>query len=230
MTIPTEPGEPWHVAGEPKARGRWLRPGALLPVVPLAIAVAIAATALYTDDAHRQRQQRQLHSEMSVKMAIALEHVEDHFGRIHSMLSYVGSDPDVVAMRTEAPAHIQALFDHESATHRLSEMYIIPRDFTGTRPPLMVFETNSDHQDPDEAHSPEDEESEYQIQIAQLRQFAEQPELRGLISDEIPLCLDQPDGTQAAGLVCSVPVRNRGEFSAARGDAETVDVDAGATQ
>ena len=201
-----------RVNGGPEARGRRRRSGLILPLAIMAVVVAIAATVLYTDHAHRQLRRQQIHAQMRAKMDSTLEHVEQYFDRIHSTLLYISSDPGVSAMRTEKPAHIQSLFEHEQAAHRLAELYVIKRGFDGTRRPIMTFETGSDHLESDELHSPEREFDEYRAQIAQLRQFEEQPELRALISREIPLCLDPGDGTQASGLVYSVPVRNGGEL------------------
>jgi len=102
--------------------------------------------------------------------------------------------------------YIDAVYEEHFERHRLSEVYVIERDFDGTRQPFMTFEHGNEHHDEEELHSLENEESEYRTQIEQIRRFAEDPSLEALLSQPVELCVEK------TGVVLSVPIRSKGEL------------------
>ena len=161
MTLRAEHGGPRPVNGGPEAQGKRPGPNVILPLAIVAVAPVLAAMVLRFRCAHRQERQLQLHSEMTVRMAATLEHVEGYLANVHSLLLHVSLDPDVRAMRNEAPAHIRAVFANQAPSHRLAEFCVIARGFDGTRPPVMTLEPDSDDSELDELHSSERELDAY---------------------------------------------------------------------
>ncbi|MBW8038806.1 MAG: response regulator [Planctomycetes bacterium] len=86
------------------------------------------------------------------------------------------------------------------------EIFIIKRDFDGTRRPFMTFEHGDEEQTVEEMHDLESEKYEYETQVEQIRRFAQNPALESQISFPVELCVDE------SGVVYSVPIRSQGEL------------------
>lgn len=146
--------------------------------------------------------------ENRLRLRSAVEHVEDYFDAVYSTLLFVSVDEDVQAMRSGSEEFIHRSFDHEWQRHRLSELYVIERDFPGTRRPFQTYEHEAPGSTLQETHSQAREAEEYQVQMSQIRRFLADTNLPGLISSEINLCVEDETNTRqrARGLVYALPV------------------------
>ncbi len=170
------------------------------------VAVVIAAGIVV----HEKRSQGKLATEIRnhnhVKMDVAAEHVEEYFELIRMVLQFICLDDEVVRMTRGSQDYIRAIYEANYVRHRLAEIYVIERDFDGTDRPFMTFEHGDEHHDVEELHSMENEEKEYQVQVEQIRRFAEYSSLDTLISRPVQLCVDK------VGVVMSVPIRSDNEL------------------
>ncbi len=180
--------------------------GAVLPVLIVVVTVIIAGIEVIDHRRHTAELQQRIRSDNRLKMESIQEHVEEYFGGVYSDILYISLDVKVKAMNGTSRNHIQALFDHKWERHRLSEIYVIERGFDGTRRPFMTFEYGSETHSVEEMHSPEREEEEYRVQIEQIQSFITNPTLKGQVSPEIRLCLEQPNDGAGRGVVYSVPI------------------------
>ncbi len=178
----------------------------LLQWISVPLAVVIVVIIIW----QQQRQQRELAAEVRdhnhLKMEAVKEHVEEYLDLIQMELRFISLDDEVVAMTRESRDYIQAIFEANYERLRLSEIYVIQREFDGTARPFMTFEHGDEHHHVDELHSLESEEEEYQTQVEHIRRFAEDPSLKTLISRPVQLCVDK------MGVVVSVPIRSHGEL------------------
>lgn len=177
--------------------GQWLS---------LLAAVVIATIIVRNYDAREREAAAQVFAQNRLKMAAAKEHVEEYFDLTVMDLRFISLHGDVVEMSRKAHDYIDAVYEEHFERHRLSEVYVIERDFDGTRQPFMTFEHGNEHHDEEELHSLENEESEYRTQIEQIRRFAEDPSLEALLSQPVELCVEK------TGVVLSVPIRSKGEL------------------
>ena len=167
----------------------------------LVAAVLLAALIVSSNSRYRSAVAEQIREQNRLKMESTLEHVEEYLDHVRMYLRFISLDDDVMAMTRDSRNYIQAIYDENYALHNLSEIYVIERDFDGTKPPFMTFEYGTEEHDVEEVHSLENEAEEYRTQIEHIRRFEEDPSLETLISDPVQLCVD------AVGLVYSVPIR-----------------------
>ncbi len=186
--------------------------GLLIPIFIVVASSGIAGLVVHNHLRHAVELSERIRVENRLKMASVREHVEEYLAGVYSTLLYVGLNHQVVAMSTDSREYIQAIFDREWDRHRLSELYIIKRDFDGSHRPFMAFERGSEKHSTDVVHSLEREEEEYRIQSEHIRRFAAEPTLAAQISDETHLCVEAPDGSRDFGVVYSVPIRSGSEL------------------
>ena len=183
-----------------------------VPILIGAITVGLAILAFRSDSRQEEVVRQSIRTENRLKMESTLDHAEEYFGSVYSSLFYISLGPNIQAMDDTAHSHVQALFDHNWEYQRLSEIYVIKRDFDGSRRPFMTFEYETEQRGIEDIHSPERETDEYRIQIQQIRRFTSEPALEAQISPEILLCVEQPGGGQARGVVYSVPIVSEKEL------------------
>ncbi|HJN14838.1 MAG TPA: sensor histidine kinase [Armatimonadota bacterium] len=187
--------------------------GRTLTVAFICAATVIAASATaYRSRAQTKATREARRAEAKARMEGTRHHIQTYLRGVYSTILYVSLDPDVRAMTGASRQHIQAVFDHQWAETLLSEVYIIERGFDGTRQPFMTFERGSEPGAAKEEHSLEFEEAEYAAQIAQMARFADEPGVDAQISQPVSLCVREADGSQADGVVCSVPIRSDDEL------------------
>lgn len=189
------------------------RTGTLLSILIVTVATVAAAMAYRDHRTHTASVLDRVFTENRLKMSSTVEHIEQYLGGVYSDLLFISLDPNVKIMDDGSADHIQAIFDHDWEKLRLSEIYVIERDFDGTHAPFMTFEYGSATYDVEKLHSLEREEEEYQIQIRHIQQFIADPSLKAQLSPEIDLCVDTPDGGAVQGVVFSVPVTLAGELT-----------------
>jgi len=184
-------------------------------LVPAGIMVVslIAAGILLVLQANALAEKRQsIQEEGRLGLESALEHVEEYFDAVYSTLLFMSQDEAVKQMRLDSRDFIQRLFNHQWEEHRLSEVYVVERGFTGTNRPFLTFEHGSEDHTVEEMHSLERELEEYAHQKLQLRQFEANTNLQALLSPEIHLCTETPEGARARGFVYSVPISSQDGF------------------
>jgi len=178
---------------------------ALIPIAVVAVSVIIAGAVLRADHMRGKRQRSQLRSEMRSGMSSTMYHVEQYFSRLYSTLTFVRALSGFQALDPGVKQQVSDLFERKTLHHEMLELYIIERGFDGTGRPFLTFESG-DELDIERIHSPEREADEYAAQVAMLNEFAEHPELKSLISREIPLCVPDAYGARDSGLIYSVPL------------------------
>lgn len=180
----------------------------LVPAGIVLVSLITAGTVLlYQANAMGERRQHLL-DEGRLGLESALEHVEEYFDAVYSALLFISLDDAVKGLRADSRSFIQRLYDHQWEEHRLSEVYVIEREFTGTNRPFLTFERGTEERTAEDTHNLLRETEEYQQQKEHLRQFAANTNLLALLSPEIPLCTDTPDGQRAHGFVYSVPIHS----------------------
>lgn len=174
----------------------------------LSIITAILIAAGIVMIGHRWRKVlvNQVHNQADLEMADVSEHIQEYFVNIAGLLRAISFHEDVKLMNKEPSGYIQAVYEDSYDAHRLSEIYIIRKDFDGTDHPFMTFEVGDEEYEIDEVHSLENEEEEYNVQIEHIRRFAKDSSLQLQISNPVDLCIDKQ------GIVCSVPIRSEGKF------------------
>ena len=177
------------------------------PLITLIISITATLTVLHFDARSEVSRKEQLQNEMKLRMMGTRDRVESYFERVYSVLSFVSSNPDVAELNDRSRMLIQRFFTHESTYHKLDELYVVESGFDGTHRPIMTFEQGTEEEIAEE-HSEELEEEEYQIQIEMLRQFEVDPTAQELISPPIRLCLKNPDGSRADGMIFAAPIRS----------------------
>ncbi len=198
----------------PKRGGGWRhRWSAVLPVLIVAAAAVVAVLLVLQERQDVDELRTRIHEENRLRMRSTVVHVEDYFDAVYSTLLFISLDDDVMALRRDSQHYIQKLYDRQWDQHRLTEVYVVERDFRGDRPPFMTFEREMEHLTAKEVHSPSREEDEYRVQIQQLRCFATNQTLRGQISRETLLCAPDSTGARSRGFVYSVPIRSGGELA-----------------
>lgn len=118
--------------------------GVIVPLIIVAVTLLIAGQALRNNREHAKAAHEAFHTQNELRMASTLGHVEEYLMGVYSNLLYISLEPNIKVMNDEARVYIQALFDHQWANQRLSEIYIIKRDFDGTHAPFMTFEYGTD--------------------------------------------------------------------------------------
>ncbi|MFQ5422848.1 MAG: PAS domain S-box protein [Phycisphaerae bacterium] len=187
-----------------EVRTRTLRcAGYTSAVVGLAVGLFIAFSYRH----HRRVVMAQVRDQNRRTLASVREHVEDYFGRVRMYLRIMSHDPNVRRMDEQSDGFLRTVYEENYKEHALCEVYILRRDFDGTHRPLMTFESGTDDPGKDDLHSPENETEEYAVQIEHIRRFAEDASLKSLVSGGVSLCAGQ------RGVICSVPVRVRGELA-----------------
>jgi signal transduction histidine kinase len=181
-------------------------------VVPVAVVIGgfLAATMVFLVYVRGAAQLRDsVREENRLRMRSTQEHVEDYFDAVYSALLFVSLDEYVKGMRKDSADLIQRLYDHQSEVHHLAEIYIVERDFPGTRFPFQKFELASEKLAVDKIHTVAREVEEYQAQMAQIRQFLANTNLTAVISPEIQLCVNDQQGKRARGMIYSVPINSQ---------------------
>lgn len=179
-----------------------------MPVAILVVTTVLATIVVFQEFDDSAHLENALREESQMRLQSCRDHLVDYFDTVYSTLLSFSLDDSVVAMRRDSRAELQKLYDYQWARHRLTEIYVIERAFKMEGKPFMTFERESENETLEEIHSPEREEDEYREQIAQIRRFDEQPQLQGLLSDELRLCTSENDGETELGYVYSVPIRS----------------------
>ncbi len=190
-------------------RYRW---SAVLPVLIVAAAAVVAVLLLLQERQDVDELRTRIHEENRLRMQSSLVHVEDYFDAVYSTLLFISLDDDVMALRRDSQHYIQKLYDRQWDQHRLTEVYVVERDFRGDRPPFMTFEREMEQLSAKQVHSPSREEDEYRVQIQQLQRFATNATLLGQLSQETLLCAPDSAGARSRGFVYSVPVWSAGKL------------------
>ncbi len=191
----------------------FLQAKTLFPLFIGVISIFIAGLVVNNHQNHVSVLKAMILAENRLKMENTSEHIMEYLNGIYSDLLYISLDPDIKAMNKNSQEYIQSLFDLQWSRRRLSELYVIKRDFDGTHSPFLTFEYNNKTKSADEFHPIEDEAEEFQIHIEQIRHFTANPALRAQLSQEIDLCLKNPDGSFVRGLVYSLPVYSNETFA-----------------
>ena len=187
-------------------------PGFLSPLLIVVVFLSIAALVVYNQQKHILAEKVGILIENRLKMESTTEHVREYLETVYSSLLFISLDPNVKVLNKNSQNYIQSLYDYLSDHHRLSEIYVIKRDFDGSHAPFLTFEFNTANNNSVEAHFPENETEEYQIQIEQIKRFVANPALSAQLSREITFCLRGQDGSFVRGLVYSVPIFSNTEF------------------
>lgn len=162
----------------------------VLPSLIMVVTVVIAVLEVIDHRRHTAELQQRIRNENQLKMKSIQEHVEEYFSGVYSNILHISLDANIKAMNDNSRNHIQPLFDLEWERHRLSEVYIVRRDFDGTHRPFLTFEYGSETNNVEEIHTPEREEDEYRIMVEQIQLFIANPTLKVHISPEISLCTE----------------------------------------
>jgi PAS domain S-box-containing protein len=186
---------------------------ALLVLLICLLSVAAAVGAMVASGHRREWAERAAVAAAQREAERAAYAVEAQLDGLYFALLQISLDPDVQSLRRTAQDRIQAFYAQWSARYSTSEVYVIQRDFDGTERPWMTFEAPSERaEDLEFEHSLEYERDEYRTQVEQMSRFAAQPETQALLSPPVALCLRSTDGTQAQGVVYSVPIRRGGRL------------------
>lgn len=184
-----------------RAKHRWL------PLIIVVTAAVLAGLIILQDLRDVAELRDLIHEENRIRMRSCLEHVQEYFDAVYATLLFISLDDDVQALRRDSRAYIQKLYDHQWEHHRLTEVYVVERNFTGQQAPFMTFERGLEDVPPEQIHSLAREEEEYRTHREQLRRFADDPRLPALLSGEIRLCTPDGQGKMARGFAYSVPIR-----------------------
>lgn len=179
----------------------------LIPLAIISASVLASGLILLIQLRAAAQYREQVREEHRLRMRSTLDHVQDYFDAVYTTLQVVSLDDHVKAMDKGSRAFISELYEHQWEKHRLSEVYIIERDFPGTRRPFQTFEHEKEEEEG--THSQAREQEEYQTQMEQIRRFVADTNLPALISPEIQLCVNGEDGRRTQGLVYSVPILGR---------------------
>jgi signal transduction histidine kinase len=188
------------------------RQGMAMPLLILVVTAVLATLVVLQDLEETSQLVQAIHDENELRMQSCCEHVVDYFDVVYSTLLFVSLDNDVVAMRRDSRDYIQKMYDHQWEAHRLTEIYVIQRDFRGDEKPFMSFERGSEGESVAEIHSLEREQEEYRAQIDHLRRFEADPGLKAILSDQLRLCTPGDRGGSELGYVYSVPIRSDGKL------------------
>lgn len=183
---------------------RWLW---ILPVLAVILGLVIAGLVLRTYYQHAAYLSQSVLAEHRLKLDSAREHVEEYFSSVYSLLNYIRSEPEIMNASNEMRAHLQLMFDYEWRENRITELYIVERDFDGKRRPILAFEPTSEEQLAKDDHSIEREQEEYLILMEHIRRFDTEPELGAQISREIILSQGELNQERVPGVVYSLPIR-----------------------
>lgn len=189
------------------------RPGIFIPLFIIILTSIFALLTWSQNNAHFDTILNKALSENQIRMEYTIDHIEEYFSDIYSDLHFISMDSNVKQMKSGSELLIQSLYDYQWNTNELTEIYIIERDFDGTKPPFMAFEYGMRGRTKKELHSYERELEEYSIQMGHIQQFIADPTLKALVSDEISLCASNPDGSRASGIVYSIPIYNENELN-----------------
>ena len=175
------------------------------PSILIILSVCIAVFIGVNFHGQRQTLKDLVSKSFLLKVENLRERVEDYFHAVGTLPTYVSKHKDVIEMNREAEDFIGLIYEEHYEKHRLSEIYVIKRDFDGTRRPFMTYE-HDEHEGEEMTHDEESEEEEYATQIEHINDFVKDPTLHALVSRPLELCIDEE------GLVYSVPVRNGSEL------------------
>ena len=167
----------------------------------------IAAIAIVVWHNHRSAEAKHyLWEHVEHEMTRSGENINRYFDNIYTMLRFMSLEDEVKEMTTNSYDELERIYKDQYQKHYLSELYVIQRDFDGTRKPIMTFEYEEGDPEVETEHDPTDEQYEYQAHMAQIQQFIQDPAIRFQITFVSQLCVDKP------GLVVSVPVRSGGHL------------------
>jgi hypothetical protein len=178
-----------------------------LPAAIVASSILLAAVVLYQEFESMAELNRARFGENQLRMQARLSLAEEYFDSVYSTLLFVSLDENVKAMRKDSHDYIQKLYEHQWNNHRLTEIYVVEKEFTGKKPPFMTFERESEDHKVEEVHALEREEEEYETDIKLLRLYDTNTALQAMISGELHLCAPDEHGDKARGFVYSVPIR-----------------------
>ncbi len=164
------------------------------------VALAAATWVLLNVGSQRLAVADEVRRRHRVKLAGAEERVSQYFDEIWICLGLFASDPVVASMSEGPTGRLQAIYEANYVRHQLAEIYVIKRDFDGSRKPYLTFEMGDEQHDVDTLHALDREIAEHRAQRLHIRRFAEDRTLDSLLSEPLPLCVG------GSGLVCSVPV------------------------
>ena len=187
-------------------------PWFLSPLLIVVVSLSIAALVVYNQHKHVLAEKGGILIENRLKMASTTEHVREYLESVYASLLFISLDPNVKSSNKNSYDYIKSLYDYLSDQHRLSEIYVLKRDFDGSRKPFLTFEFSADNKNSENTHSLENEAEEYQIQIEHINRFVADPALKAQLSSEISLCLKDEAGLFVSGLVYSVPIYAKSEF------------------
>ncbi len=194
--------------GLKSGRRAWWRWNTVIPAVIVVVAAAAPALLLLQERQDAAELRASVREENRLRMRSSLAHVEEYFEAVYSTLLFISLDDDVMALRRNSQDYIRKLFNRQWEKHRLTEVYVVERDFNGDRPPFMTFEREMEQLSVAQVHSLEREIHEYRVQIQQMQRFATNQTLEAQLSHEIPLCAPDPSGALSLGFVYSVPIRS----------------------
>jgi signal transduction histidine kinase len=180
----------------------------LMPIAILGSSL-LAAILVFLIQARASAQfSERVREENHLRLYSTLEHVQDYFNAVYSTLLFISQDDNVRALRKGSEEFIQRLYDHQWEQHRLAEVYVVERDFPGMRRPFRTFEHASGGGTLEQIHSLPRELEEYQVQMGQIRRFVADTNQPAMLSSEIHLCVNDPEGRRARGFVYSVPIHS----------------------
>ena len=196
-----------------KTKRKVFRVVIIIPLIIVTLTIVVSIQSWFHNANHINTILEKAFVENHIKMESTVEHIEEYLGGVHSDLLYISFDKHVKRMEEGSEELIQSLYDHQWTRNRLTEIYVIERNFDGRKRPFMTFEHGVGGKSKEEIHSPHREAEEYKTQMDHIQEFLADTSLKALISDEIILCANNHDGTQANGIVYSIPVYNKGELT-----------------
>lgn len=185
-------------------------------VPPLILIVSLCLAAITLMQAHRAetRLDAEMDEENRLNLDAQAKLVEDYFDAIHSTLLFISFDQDMETLSKNAGPHIRRIYDYQWKKNRLTEIYIVEKEFSGNAPPIMKFEHEVEEDETDSLHSEEREKEEYETDIRFMALFKKNKKLGALLSKEIKLCVPEstkPDSAQSRGYIYSVPIRKESD-------------------
>ncbi|MFQ5414643.1 MAG: ATP-binding protein [Phycisphaerae bacterium] len=174
--------------------------------ISVAVAISVAVFVVSSNRQNRQAVAKQVRERNLLKMRAAKNRIEYYANEIRLCLQLISAYPRVMALSPESQRYLQTVYESNYEQLRLSEIYVIKRDFTGLHEPFRTFEQGDAEHDIGELHALEREEEEYAVQLEHIRRFAADPSLGFLVSEPVELCIGEQ------GRVFSVPIRSDDEF------------------
>ncbi|MBI5095220.1 MAG: PAS domain S-box protein [Candidatus Hydrogenedentes bacterium] len=183
--------------------------------LPALIAVAsllLSAMIIHDHYQHGISAIETIRAENQLKMDATRQEIEDYFSGVHSDLVSLRVNRRMQELDESVRANVREIFDHLSDTKRYSALYVVEREFDGTRPPFICLESNGAIRDRRDSAEQEWTGPEYRTLIDQIHRYELNPALEAQLSSETDSRLVDPDGSPVRGQIYSIPVVASGKL------------------